>query len=382
MNSPSPLLQPCLGANTSNYFFGVLDQQGTPSQYSEQGQNITAYGVVYKKTFSVKLNVPYSTTQHALLYRVIATLCYSVNRDEIPACGQELGRNFSYEIFPENENTLQVRCIINVLSSQHNKSHFRIRFQLADTRTNELLLEYTTWTNPIWVVSKSKLTAGGSNRHSTTRKVRSTPPAATSTTASMTTHSNNLSSTPLLMEPLSPQPLSTSSDMITIMDLLTRVLKGQDQQQDQLNTLIRHQTVQQSCLPEDHNLSAALSQKRSYDDIEEDLDNAFRHIKKPRHAEDTEILKKIADKYQEEIRMLYELLPEECGCPAAGLNATAVEPCSVSTPNSPLHMVSSPPLPNQNNNNNNNSSSVPPVTGIDFPDVEFFPQLDEFVWTE
>jgi len=348
----------------------VLDQQGTPSQYSEQGQNITAYGVVYKKTFSVKLSVPYSTSQHSLLYRVIATLCYSLNRDEIPACGLEQGRNFSYEIFPENENTLQVRCIINVLSSQHNKSHFRIRFQLADTRTNELLLEYTTWTNPIWVVSKSKLTSG--NRHPSSRKIRSSPAPSNSSSAATSL------TAPFPIEPISPPLPCSPSEMVTIMDLLTRVLKGQEQQQEQLNTLVRHQPVipPSAGSPEDSNcLSAALNQtqKRSYDEIEGDLDLAFRHIKKSRRAEDTEILKKIAEKYKEEIRLLYSLLPEPDNVPQQQ------QQCPVSAP-TPETAIASPSENPANQSNQSNISSA--VTGIDFPDVEFFPQLDEFVWTE
>jgi len=376
---------------TPQYFFGVIDQQGTPSQYSEQGQNITAYGVVYKKTFSVKLSVPYSTSQHSLLYRVIATLCYSLNRDEIPACGLEQGRNFSYEIFPENENTLQVRCIINVLSSQHNKAHFRIRFQLADTHSNEILLEYTTWTNPIWVVSKSKLTAG-SNR-SSTRKVRSSSassnlqtPASSSSCFPATTSSASSASNNNNPDSISSPPLP--SDMGILMDLLSKVLKGQEQQQEQLNTLIRHQTnvVDGSASSEDNNNNnlSCCGLKRSYDEIEGDIDNAFRHIKKPRHGEDREILKKIAEKYQDEIRLLYELLPEStssscCSYPVdpapSATAATAAELCPVnnSVVPTPQTAISSPPGP---------TGSMHNISGIDFPDVEFFPQLDEFVWTE
>jgi len=346
--------------NTSQYLFCVLDQQGTPSQHSEQGQNITAYGVVYKKTFSVKLSVPYSTSQHSLLYRVMATLCYSLNRDEIPNCGLEQGRNFTYEIFPDSENTLQVRCVINVLSSQHNKSHFRIRFQLADTRTNELLMEYTTWTNPIWVVSKSKLTAGSNRQPSTSRsknRNNNTSPPPASVPAQPT---------PFPIEPItSTHPIqNTSSDMLTIVDLLNRVLKGQEQHQDQLNNLIRHQAVTPALpCPDEPSL------KRSSESIESDFEHAFRHVKKPKYSEDTDKFRKLAEKYQEEIKILYSLLPEpELVCP-------------VSSPGNNTERAHSTVLGNITSGTVAGSNSTSSAT-IDFPDMEFLPQLDEFVWTE
>jgi len=67
----------------------------------------------------------------------------------------------------------------------------------------------------------------------------------------------------------------------------------------------------------------------------------------------------MAEKFQDQIRFLYHLLPPQPD-----------DHISLQNP------IDAPVLPEGSGPTNTN------ITGIDFPDVEFFPNLDEFIWTE
>jgi hypothetical protein len=301
----------------------------------------------------------------------------------------EQGKNFTYEIFPESEGTLHVKCVINVLSSQHNKSHFRVRFQLADVRTNEVFTDFVTWTNPIWVVSKPKLTAGTKRLNSSTKRARNTSaPEPVITPATIALPPTTIYPTPIdpsaistapfthiqqQLPPVSCLPTSNnSSEFRMIMEAIQRVLQTQDNQQKQLDSL---QQRSEEAPP--------VSKKRSHDSIEEeiesDFDNAFRHIKRAKY-EELDNLRKIAEKHQEQIRILYHLLPEQISTTSSELSFSPQTPHSTSS-------VTPTPLQNSYNNPPQNipSASQLPLNSslLDFTEVEpFFSQLDEFIWTE
>jgi len=317
----------------------------------------------------------------------------------------EQGKNFTYEIFPESEGTLHVKCVINVLSSQHNKSHFRIRFQLADVRTNEIFTDFVTWTNPIWVVSKPKLTSGSKrlNTNTTTKRARNTShPTEPATPASVAHPPATPAIFPTPIDPGAvtspaftqlPQQLptvsclptssgTTSNEFRLIMEAIQRVLQTQENQQKQLDSLQQRSEEAAATVP-------PASKKRSHDSIEEDIesdfDNAFRHIKRAKYTEELDKIRKIAEKHQEQIRTLYHLLPSESH------SCSSSSDLSFTSSTTPHSSVSSTPIQNTTYNNNNNNTQQNfantqlPLNSslLDFTEVEpFFSQLDEFIWTE